>query len=449
MNIPLREVAAVLGHACGSDAVVTGWSVDSRTLQPGDLFFALRGPHHDGHQYATRVMSCGAAAAVVEQPIPGGGPFFQVPGTLQALQQLASWARQRWGGDVTGLTGSAGKTTTKETIAALLSVALPVGKTVGNFNNHVGVPLSILRLPDHARAAVLELGMNHAGEIRELAQIARPRIGVVTNVGYAHVENFAEGIEGIAAAKRELIESLPAGGIAVLNADDPRVAAMAAGHPGTVITYGIAQPADVRATGVQYSRDGVRFQVDGVAFHSPVLGRHSVLNILAALAVAQLYGLALHQLTAAVAQLAPPPMRGQLVDWQGLTLLDDCYNSNPDAARAMLDTLGDLPAARRIAVLGEMRELGPGSERLHREVGAYAAQAALDLIIGVRGDAAALVDEARRYGARTEFFATPEEAGDFLAAGARPGDLILFKGSRGTQVERALQRLQHRSGGGA
>src|SRR5437660_244814 len=208
------------GFAVG---IVSGWSVDSRTLAPGDLYFALRGPSHDGHDYVEQAIQKGAAGAVVDHPVEGGPSAVVVQDTLRALQSLASWARARWGGQVIGVTGSAGKTTTKDAIADLLSVEMKVGRTIGNLNNHVGTPLSILRLPDDCQVAVLEMGMNHAGEIRALAEIARPNVGVVTNVGYAHTENF-DGIEGVALAKRELIDALPAEGTGVPDADDSLVA---------------------------------------------------------------------------------------------------------------------------------------------------------------------------------------------------------------------------------
>jgi UDP-N-acetylmuramoyl-tripeptide--D-alanyl-D-alanine ligase len=246
MNKPLKWVAAQLGltlePAVGSDARVSGWSVDSRSLRPGDLYFALRGPNHDGHAYVAEVLAKGAVGAVADTDIEGGSasPILKVKNSLAALQSLASAARREWGGQVVGVTGSAGKTTTKDVIAEMLSEGVSGGtsggttaKTEGNLNNHVGLPLSLLRIDDQARIAVLEMGMNHAGEIRALAEIARPDVGVVTNVGWAHMESF-DSIEGIAAAKRELIESLPPDGTAVLNSDDLRVAEFAKAHPGKV-----------------------------------------------------------------------------------------------------------------------------------------------------------------------------------------------------------------------
>jgi UDP-N-acetylmuramoyl-tripeptide--D-alanyl-D-alanine ligase len=445
VKIPLQEVAAVLGQPANNEsALVTGWSVDTRTLEPGDLFFALRGPNHDGHHHVENAFAKGAIAAVVERRVSAAGTQIVAGDSLDALQRLADWARRRWGGEVIGVTGSAGKTTTKDAITHLLSIGMRVAKTSGNFNNHVGVPLSILRMPDDARVAVLEIGMNHAGEIQQLASIAKPAIGVVTNVGYAHVENFETGIEGVAIAKRELVEALPADGTAVLNADDPRVAAMASSHPGRVIRFGICNPAEVRAEVVRYSENGTRFITGGVEFETPLSGRHGVLNLLAGIAVAGLYGIEPELLKDSVRTFTPGKMRGARIAQAGMILYDDSYNSNPDAARAMIDVLRDTPARRRIAVLGEMLELGRWAEPLHRDLGSYVAVSGISVLVGIRGVARRMVDAAIEGGLPKDaafFFEDPDSAGDFLKTLAREGDAILFKGSRGTQVERALRRF--------
>jgi UDP-N-acetylmuramoyl-tripeptide--D-alanyl-D-alanine ligase len=379
----------------------------------------------------------------VERDVPAKGELLRVVDALAALQRIASWARDGWPGDVVGITGSAGKTTTKDVIASLLEPHIPTAKTIGNFNNHVGVPLSILRMSPDAKVAVLELGMNHAGEIRSLAAVAKPRIGVVTNVGYAHVENFAS-IEGVAAAKRELVESLPPDGIAVLNADDPLVRRFEDGFAGKVVTFGLSDSAAVRAEDVCYGAEGVRFRVGGIPFESALTGRHGVRNILAGVAVAGEYGIAPERLRDAVRNLEPGAMRGRRSVHRGVVIWNDCYNSNPDAARAMLDVLRDTPGARRIAVLGDMRELGAFSERLHGEVGRYAARVGVDRLVAVRGDARFLRDGAVEAGMAEEavtFFETPEEAGEFVRGVAREGDVTLWKGSRGTRMELALERF--------
>ena len=422
----------------GKGTTVTGWSVDSRTVRPGDLFFALRGPNHDGNAYVEQVLAKGAVAAIV-------------PDGLSALQLLASEARREWGGEVIGVTGSAGKTTTKDVIAAMLAEGFPTAKTEGNLNNHVGLPLSLLRMDDSARVAVIELGMNHAGEIRDLAEIARPNTGVVTNVGWAHIEGFAS-IEGIALAKRELVESLGPSGTAVLNADDDRVAAFAKAHSGRTVTYGQSQAADVRAENVEYNLDGVRFRVGSVDFESALTGRHSVSNLLAGIATAGVYGISADRLTEPVRRLRPGKMRGERKMHNGILIFDDCYNSNPDAVKAMLDVLRDAPARRRIAVLGEMLELGRWAEPLHRDVGDYAAVCGVDVLVGIRGATSYTLDAARRGGLRAGaafFFDDPIPAGELIRSIAQPGDAILFKGSRGVHVELALEQLVTSSSGKA
>jgi UDP-N-acetylmuramoyl-tripeptide--D-alanyl-D-alanine ligase len=437
MKFTLREAAEALGLEVASDAVVSGWSVDSRTLQPGDLFFALRGPTHDGHEFLAEAFRKGAVAAVVDRDAGAAGILLRAGDSLKALQALGARARQKWSGDVVAVTGSAGKTTTKDMIAEMLSERVPATKTEGNLNNHVGLPLSLLRLDEAARVAVLEIGMNHAGEIRELANLAQPHVGVVTNVGYAHMENF-DSIEGIAAAKRELIESLPESGAAVLNADDPRVAAFESAHTGRTVLYGQSASAGIRAEDIEESADGVRFRVGAMRFESALTGRHSVSNLLAGIAVAGLYGIPPERLGERVRRFRPGRMRGGRFQHHGVLVYDDCYNSNPDAARAMLDVLADTPARRRIAVLGEMLELGRWAEPLHREVGGYAAGRGIDVLVGIRGSACYMLDA---FAGAGFFFEDPAEAGRRTRSIAQPGDAILFKGSRGVHVERALEQF--------
>ena len=445
MKIPLEDILRVLGsgQTAPSESQVAGYSVDTRTMQPGELFFALRGPNHDGHDHVAAAFEHGAAAVVVDHVLPVGGIQIVVPDTLPALQELAVWARKDRVGRVVAVTGSAGKTTVKDIIAHLLATQHSVvGKTIGNFNNHVGVPLSILRLPDSCNIAVLELGMNHTGEIRALARIARPEVGVVTNVGYAHVEFFEDSIEGVARAKRELIEELPySNGIAVLNADDERVARFRDTHPGPEITFGIRNPADIEAKDVEFIAGGSRFKCDNETFETTLAGTHGVLNILAGIAAARAFGIPARRLRDAVATFASGKMRGERTVQNAIVILNDCYNSNPEAMRAMIDVLAAERAGRRIAVVGEMLELGLSAEPLHRGVGSYLACRGIDVVIGIRGAARFIVDEAVRSGLSDSaafFFEDPVEAGGLLRGMLRKGDAVLFKGSRGVRVEKAL-----------
>jgi UDP-N-acetylmuramoyl-tripeptide--D-alanyl-D-alanine ligase len=447
MKLELQDVARAISAAPpAANPVIADYAIDSRAVAPGSLFFALRGDSRDGHAFVEAAFERGAAAAVVERQVGSAGPQLAVADVQAALQALAAWARGRWSGPVVGITGSAGKTTTKEVAAHLLAVEMTVGKTEGNLNNHLGVPLSILRLPEGARAAVIEIGMNHAGEIRELAAIARPTIGVVTNVGFAHAEFFHSADE-VAAAKRELIEALPADGTAVLNADDARVARFADGFGGRVVTFGLSETAEVRAEAVECGPEGVRFRVEGTEFESSLVGRHGVMNILAGLALARVFGIAPARLVDAVRALEPVKMRGERFALAGATIIDDCYNSNPEAARAMLDVLRDIPARRRIAVLGEMLELGQWTEPLHRGVGSHAVRRGIEVLVGIRGAARQMIDEAVRSGLPSSaavFFDDPESAGEYLRGLVQPGDAVLFKGSRGTHVEKALEKLAGR-----
>jgi UDP-N-acetylmuramoyl-tripeptide--D-alanyl-D-alanine ligase len=419
---------------------VSSFSIDSRTLQAGDLFFAIEGEVHDGHGFVADVLARGASAAVVHKDLGSDPRLIRVDNTLTALQRLSGWACARWGGKVVGVTGSAGKTTTKDVAAAIVASSKRVGKTGGNFNNHVGLPLSVLRVPQEAEVAVLEYGMNHGGEIAALAGIVRPDVAVVTNVGYAHIENF-ESIEGVAAAKRELVEALPADGTAILNYDDERVRAFATKK---TTYYGLGEGAHIRATDLQLRATGARFRVSGVQFETPMQGKHAVRNILAGLAVGRIFDVPFDFAADIVRSFAPGKMRGERFTRNGIEIINDCYNSNPDAARGMLDVLGDLPARRKIAVLGEMLELGRWSEPLHRDVGSYAARCGVTVLVGIRGDARFLVESAIDAGLSSDaafFFDDPEQAGIHLRSIAREGDAILFKGSRGTRVEKAIEKF--------
>ncbi len=443
MTLTFEQIAKFIGAApAAGTQTISGWSIDSRTIAPGDCFFALRGPTHDGHDYVAAVLERGASLAIVEHEIPAAGTQMVVEDTTRALQSLGRGARQLWNGTVIGVTGSAGKTTTKETIAALVATEFPTGRNLGNLNNHLGLPLSILRLADNAKVVVLEMGMNHEGEIRDLAAIAKPQIGVVTNVGWAHTENFPDGIEGVARAKSELIQALPREGTAVLNADDQRVREFRKLHSGRTILFGFTADAEVRAENVELSPEGARFRALGVDFESPLAGRHGISNVLAGIAAARALGIAPERLREAVRSLAPGKMRGEQTRIHGVTIINDCYNANPEAMRSMLELLRDTPATRRIAVLGEMLELGPEAEALHRSLGRFVAEQGIHAVIGIRGAGRWIVDEATAAGlsgGAALFFQTPEEAGEYLKRFLKPGDAVLFKGSRGVRVERALE----------
>jgi len=304
MRLNFRDIARAIGaNAPAVESEISGWSVDTRTLAPGDMYFALRGENRDGHEYVGAAMEKGAAGAVVERPC-GFANELVVSDSLRALQCAGAWARRQWGGTVVAVTGSAGKTTTKDAIAHLLAVDGPVGKTVGNFNNHIGVPLSILRLPAESRIGVIEMGMNHAGEIAVLARIASPDWGVVTNVGTAHIENFSDGQAGIARAKFELVEALPLNGVAFLNCDDPYVSQFGRDFMGQVVYFGAGPCADPQFLDASEDLEGlhVRFRagkrMGKLTLH--LLGAHNASNALAGLAVALEAGVDLDEAVAAL-----------------------------------------------------------------------------------------------------------------------------------------------------
>jgi UDP-N-acetylmuramoyl-tripeptide--D-alanyl-D-alanine ligase len=452
MKLPLSRVAEFLFAAGEFDAnaVAQGYSIDSRSIQRGELFLAVKGERMDGHDFVTQALEKGAVAAVIRKdqlaryPLKTG--LITVDDTLTALQTLATAVRRLWAKPLIGVTGSAGKTTTKEAIAHVLSTRFRVLKSEGNFNNHFGLPLMLLKIEPEHDLAVIEMGMSHAGEIAALAKIAQPELGVVTNVAPVHLE-FFESIAGIARAKYELVEALPATGTAVLNADDEYVSQFGRDFHGKVVLYGLRTSADVRAENIEpRGSDGSTFDVvvgscrEKAILH--LVGAHNIYNALAAVAVGLERGLSPSEAVAALATLAPADKRGQVVNLGNITIINDCYNCNPKALEAMVDALAAMPAKRRIVVVGEMLELGPASEELHRQAGRHIATKKINVLLGVRGQAQQVVEAANEAGMRAEFVATPEEAGDWLARETRDGDVVLLKASRGVKLERALEKWQ-------
>jgi len=454
MRLTLAKIAKFISAAgeYPHEEIARGYSIDSRTIGQGELFFAVKGERFDGHDYVGAAMEKGAAAAVVRrdqlQRYPVTTRLLAVDDTLAALQTLATAVRKLWGKPLIGVTGSTGKTTTKEAIAHVLGTRFRVLKSEGNFNNHFGLPLMLLKLEQEHDVAVIEIGMSHAGEIRVLAKIAQPEIGVVTNVAPVHLE-FFDSLAGIARAKYELIESLPASGTAVLNADDEYVSQFGRNFKGKVVTYGTRPTADVRAGNIeQHGTEGSTFDVVTANGREPaclpLVGEHNVMNALAAVAVGLARGLKLPAAVGALATLAAADKRGQVLQLGNITVINDCYNSNPKALDAMVEALAAMKARRRIVVAGEMLELGPAGEQMHRAAGLHIAERKIDVLLGVRGLAQTMVESARQAGLRAEFVSTPEEAGEWLARETREGDLVLLKASRGVKLEKALERWKAR-----
>jgi UDP-N-acetylmuramoyl-tripeptide--D-alanyl-D-alanine ligase len=451
MKLPLWRIAEFVGSKgeCDQEAVAMGYSIDSRTLNAGDLFIAITGEHFDGHNYVQASLEKGAVGAIVDAGKKVEGDplrLLQVDDSLKALQLLGAAARRLWGKPLLAVTGSAGKTTTKEILAHILSTRFRVMKSSGNLNNHIGLPLQLLKLEAEHDLGVVEMGMNHAGEIRALGELAHHDLAVVTAVAPVHLE-FFDSLADIARAKYEIIETLPSGGVAVLNADDEYVCQFGRDFKGKVVTFGIKRSADVSAQKIKLNgAEGSTFELvvgsvgEPVTF--PLVGEHNIYNALAAAAAAMDRGISPSQAAAALSGIAPPDKRGQVLHLNGATIINDCYNSNPRALEAMIDTLASMKAERRILVVGEMLELGPTAEALHRECGKHAADKKVDMVIGVRGMARAVAEAACGSGTQAQFMETPEQAGEWLARNLRPGDAVLLKASRGVKLERALNLLQ-------
>jgi UDP-N-acetylmuramoyl-tripeptide--D-alanyl-D-alanine ligase len=463
MNLTLAEAAIGAGAVLEAPASIanagtlmaSGYSIDSRTVQPGELFFAVRGERHDGHVFVKSALERGAVAAVVSRALVAtlpdavlAVPLLITEDPLIALQALASHVRRQWGRRVVAITGSAGKTTTKEAVAAALSTKFNVLKSQGNLNNGFGLPLQLLRLKPEHEYAVVEMGMNHAGEIAVLARIASPDWGVVTNVGTAHVENFSDGQAGIARAKFELVEALPANGVAFLNCDDPYVSQFGRDFMGQVVYFGAGPCADPQFLDASEDLAGLHLTFRAgkrkgkLTLH--LLGVHNASNALAGLAVALEAGVDLDEAVAALESLTAGDKRGQVIEIDGVTILNDSYNSNPEALRSMIQTLATRPAGRRILVAGEMLELGEHGPALHTACGRAAAEAGLDLVAGVQGNAEHLAAAACTGGVASLFLPNAEAAGRWLKQTMQPGDVVLVKGSRGVHLERAIEAVTSR-----
>ena len=462
------------------DKEIKGFSIDSRATAPGELFFALSPEDYrrhcftatsfaDAHRFIPQAFGQGAVAAVAraarveedEELREYRDRLLLVEDVIEALQMLARGVVESWGGPVVAVTGSAGKTTTKDLTAHVLgATGRRALRSRKNYNNELGVALSVLQMEtEGARAsdfdvAVLEMGMSVFGEIRKHTEVAPPDVAVLTNVAPVHLE-FMGSVERIAEGKAHLVEGLKPGGVAVLNADDERVAAMKAkaAHAARVITYGLAESADVRATGLESVGVGVsRFRLktpEGEAEVAlPMHGRHNVSNALAASAAATHFGVPAEEVAAALATAAPSEMRGEVLRFPvGFTVVDDSYNSNPRSLLSMAEALaqGGEGVKRRVVVAGEMLELGEESRALHREAGREIAGLGVEVLWGVRGHARALVEGAREAGmgaGATRFFDSSEEAADALAGFVRAGDLVLVKGSRGVHTERVVEALK-------
>ena len=464
LTYTLEEVLTGTGGSLQGDLArdfrFAGLVRDSREVKPGDLYWVIKGERLDGHDFVARAVEAGAGAAVVSETdlpgVPDSFPLITVDDTIAALQRFATWKRDRMRADVIGITGSVGKTSAKESIAAVLAERGTVYRSKGSYNNEIGLPLSILEADEDIDTLVLEMGGAYAfGEITELARIARPRVGVVTNVHPVHIERMGT-IEAIAETKAELVDAIPEDGIVILNGDDPRVRAMVPRARGRVILYGLGPGNNIRATGVESNGlKGTSFwlQIDGQRHHVkvPLVGAHGVQIALVAIAAGYAYGMHIAEMLVA---LRSPGVQVRLVFERGpggAQIIDDTYNASTPSVLAALDVLRDVPAERRIAVLGEMRELGDVSVDEHRIVGRRAGDL-VDLLYTYGelaeplAEAARAVPRGERKPLQVRSFPVSEKEGltASLQRELRNGDVVLIKGSRGLEMEQVVADLRQR-----
>lgn len=445
----LQEAAAALGlPQMQAQATLADICTDTRKIQPGSLFVCLRGERFDGHSFASQAAQLGAAALLVDHPVDADVPQLVVTDTGKALLQLAGWYRRRFRLPVVGLTGSVGKTTTKEFIALVLGAKYNTLKTQGNLNNEIGVPQMLFRLEDSHTAAVIEMGMNHFGEISRLTRAVAPTVGLITNIGVSHIENLGSRA-GILQAKLEILEGMAPDAPLIVNMDNDMLRTVKLGDR-PLLTFAIDdQRADFTATDIAEQGSTTTFTVHHSTFTRPVtiptVGIHNVYNALAAMAVGYVTGVDPAAAAAALANYVPAGMRQNLVQVGGVQVIEDCYNASPDSMRAALQTLGKLPVHRRYAVLGAMLELGDYAKEAHTQVGKMAAENGIDGVLAYGADAAYIVEAAKQAGLENaRWFDTKEALAQSLAQQVQPGDGVLFKGSRGMHLEDVMHTVYER-----
>lgn len=462
ISLTITRLAEILGgRIIGIDpgAAVTGLAIDSRTLAAGEVFFAIRGDQADGHGYVNAAAERGARAAVVDTlpdpPVPL--PLIAVANTRDALLRFAAWRINDWQGRIVGITGSSGKTTTKEFIATLLGARYSVFRTPGNYNNTLGVPLSLFHLENRHEVAVVEMGMSTPGEIASICTAVPPDVAVVLNVGSVHQEFFPDRA-ALAAAKAEIVTGMKAAGTLVYNLDDPYVRDMRRLHPKPSLSFGESDDADIRLSGWEITASG---QVEGIlewAGYSrtvtlPTMAGHYLMDLAAAIGAAHALGLTPEEVSSRLTGLRPYNMRGEIHHLpDDMILLDDSYNSNPEAMRGVLTALSRWKnRPETILVAGEMRELGAESVACHIEIGHLAAQTGCRRVIGVAGNAIHLVRAASDDGVEGSFHPSAEDALAAVQAALRPGCLLVIKGSRGVGLDRLVRALipSRVNGGGA
>lgn len=432
----------------GGDVEASSVVIDSREVKQDSAFFAIRGERLDGHDFLPQALRTARGAVVTRIPESTDRAIVQVEDTTVALQRLAKSIRERFDFLLIGVTGSAGKTTTKEMIATLIGTERRTFKSWGNFNNQIGAPLCLDNVPDDAQVVVSEMGMNHAGEIAEIAGLMRPNVGVYTNIAPVHIEFFGT-IEKIAAAKRELLENLAPNGTVIVNNDNEHVVRISSDFDGRKVTYGVDRDAQYRGANVrERGLLGTRFTLvaEGSERELELVlpGRHNLDNLLAAIATARAVGISWEGIERGVHDIRPAYHRGVILPWNGATIYDDTYNSNPYALERTLELMAQAEATRRVAVIGDMLELGEQELQFHRDAG-RAIPKSIDVVIGVGKRSRALLDGAREAGFADDalhHFENAQEAGEFLKTEIREGDLVLIKGSRGVGLDKAVAMME-------
>ncbi len=444
-KLSLKEIASALGAECYGDTFVTGVSIDSRTIEKGDLYIAVQGENFDGHDFSKSAIEKGAAAVMCHKDIDCDCPKIFVSDTREAFLALASWYRRQFDTFIVGLTGSVGKTTTKDMIASVFQSKKNTLKTEGNLNNSIGVPKTLMRLEEETQAAVVEMGMDGKGQISVLTNCVQPDAAVITNIGVSHLENLGSR-EGILAAKMEIIEGLKKGGKLFLNSDDPYLMSVQPGEY-EIVYFGINNSAcKYRAENITANGAGTEFDVcwGGNIQHAviPAIGKHNVYDALCAFAVGCEYGISPENAAKGLAEYKPSGMRQRLRTVKGITFIEDCYNASPDSVRAAISTLSSLNVKRKIAVLGDMLELGTVSEEAHKNSGMIAAKKRIDAVFTLGEKSAATAEKAKEMGVEyAENFNLHEELVSRLYGFIKEGDAVLFKASRAMKLEDVINPL--------
>lgn len=441
--LQLKEICAVLGINCAEDKTITGISTDSRKITEGCLFIALKGERFDGHDFVRAAFEHGAAAALCSSPVDDcGGEVLLTEDTGEALLRIAAYYRSLFSIPVVGVTGSVGKTSTKEMIYSVLSEKYLTLKNEGNLNNEIGLPTTVFRLDSTHEAAILEMGMSAFGEISRLSQTAQPSVGVITNIGVSHIE-FLGSREGILKAKLEILDGLRKNGPLIVNGDDDLLCKVSSDeHP--VITFGINDPdCDFRAVDIGTVGSGTEFTVvyggKSRKVKLPCVGTHNVYNALAAFAVGIQLGVGGKKAAEGLSKYVTSGMRQRFTEFNGITLIEDCYNAGPDSVKAAIDVLKSLTARSKVLVFGDMLELGKISEEAHREVGEQVSLAGISTLLTYGEMAAYAAEEALKRGVKAESFTDKAELTKALKSRLVPGDAVLFKASRGMKLEEVIE----------